>query len=125
MNLPPAVSRTNSPFSLAVHYALRFPADFAPALRPRRYRFWRCYRALSNNLSPADPAARWTGAHGGQAFFSFSTNYLINPDLAIIVDVDGSAEMLKWSVEEREIEPHIPVFDKSPAPIMRSLWRSR
>jgi len=80
---------------------------------------------LSNNLSPADPAARWTGAHGGQAFFSFSTNYLINPDLAIIVDVDGSAEMLKWSVEEREIEPHIPVFDKSPAPIMRSLWRSR
>ena len=25
----------------------------------------------------------------------------------------GSAEMLGWLVEEREIEPHIPVFDKS------------
>ena len=25
----------------------------------------------------------------------------------------GSAEMLAWLVDEREIEPHIPVFDKS------------
>src|SRR5260221_5539939 len=25
-------------------------------------------------ISPADPAARWTGAHGGQAFFAYSTN---------------------------------------------------
>ena len=25
----------------------------------------------------------------------------------------GSAEMLGWLVNEREIEPHIPVFDKS------------
>jgi hypothetical protein len=29
-------------------------------------------------VSPADPAARWTGAHGGQAFFAYSTNYLID-----------------------------------------------
>src|SRR5215470_10517788 len=29
-------------------------------------------------ISPADPAARWTGAHGGQAFFGYSTNYLID-----------------------------------------------
>jgi transposase len=29
-------------------------------------------------ISPADPAARWTGAHGGQAFFAYSTNYLID-----------------------------------------------
>ncbi len=28
-------------------------------------------------ISPSDPAARWTGAHGGQAFFGYSTNYLI------------------------------------------------
>jgi hypothetical protein len=28
-------------------------------------------------ISPADPAARWTGAHGGPAFFAYSTNYLI------------------------------------------------
>jgi transposase len=38
-------------------------------------------------LSPADPAARWTGARGGLAFFAYSTNYLIDLDNAIIVDV--------------------------------------
>src|SRR5207344_1130975 len=36
-------------------------------------------------VSPADPAARWTGAHGGQAFFAYSTNYLIDVENAIIV----------------------------------------
>src|SRR5436190_23340784 len=40
-------------------------------------------------ISPADPAARWTGAHGGQAFFAYSTNYLIDTDHAIIVDVEA------------------------------------
>jgi hypothetical protein len=32
-------------------------------------------------VSQADPAARWTGAHGGQAFFAYSTAHLINVDL--------------------------------------------
>src|SRR5712672_3020431 len=41
-------------------------------------------------VSPADPAARWTGAHGGQAFFASSTNYLIDVDHAIIVDVEAT-----------------------------------
>src|SRR5215471_16311082 len=36
-------------------------------------------------VSPADPAARWTGAHGGQAFFAYSTNYLVDVENAIIV----------------------------------------
>jgi IS5 family transposase len=31
-------------------------------------------------ISPADPTARWTGAHDGQAFFAYSTNYLIDVD---------------------------------------------
>src|SRR5262245_64950585 len=35
-------------------------------------------------ISPADPAARWTGAHGGQAFFAYSDNYLIDLDHGII-----------------------------------------
>src|SRR6476619_6208429 len=39
-------------------------------------------------ISPADPAARWTAAHGGQAFFAYSTNYLIDVKNAIIVDVE-------------------------------------
>ena len=34
-------------------------------------------------VSPADPAARWTGAHGGQAFFAYSTNYLIDVEHAV------------------------------------------
>ena len=91
-------------------------------------------------ISLADPAARWTGAHGGQAFFAYSTNYLIDVDNAIIVDVEattairqeravqrfnlypsrllgdsayGSAEMLGWLVDEHGIAPQVTVFDKS------------
>jgi hypothetical protein len=43
------------------------------------------------SISPADPAARWTGAHGGQAFFAYSNNYLIDLDHAVIVDVEALA----------------------------------
>jgi transposase len=101
-------------------------------------------------LSPSDPAARYTSAHGGQAQFCYATNYLIDVQNAVILDVEastalrpaevtaakrmidrvqndlgiwprkliadtgyGSAEMLAWLVHERDIEPHIPVFDKS------------
>ena len=101
-------------------------------------------------ISHADPAARWTGANGGLAFFAYCTNYLIDLKHAVIVDVEattairqaevtaqrrmidrtqerfglcperlaadaayGSAENLAWLVHERDIEPHIPVFDKS------------
>jgi transposase len=101
-------------------------------------------------LSPVDPAARYTSAHGGQAQFCYATNYLIDTDHAVIVDVEattairqaevtaakrmieridakhgiwpakliadtgyGSAEMLAWLVDEKGIEPHIPVFDHS------------
>jgi transposase len=101
-------------------------------------------------VSRSDPAAQWTGAHKGHAFFAYATNYLIDLDHAVIVDVEpsrairqaevgasrtmidrtqdrfglypkrlaadsayGSAENLAWLVQERGIEPHIPVFDKS------------
>src|ERR1700730_15152747 len=101
-------------------------------------------------ISPSDPAAQWTGAHKGHAFFAYADNYLIDLKAAIIVDVEatrvsrpaevgaartmiertedclglrperlaadsayGSAEMLGWLVNERAIEPHTPVFDKS------------
>ena len=49
-------------------------------------------------ISPADPAARWTGAHGGQAFFAYSTNYLIDPDNAIIVDVEATTAIRQAEV---------------------------
>jgi transposase len=49
-------------------------------------------------ISPADPAARWTGAHGGQAFFAYSTNYLIDVDNAIIVDVEATTAIRQAEV---------------------------
>ena len=101
-------------------------------------------------INLTDPAARWTAATRERAFYAYSTNYLIDLDHAVIVDVEattairqaevlaqrrmiertqerfglwpeklvadtayGSAPNLAWLVEERGIEPHIPVFEKS------------
>lgn len=101
-------------------------------------------------ISPSDPAAQWTGATKGHAFFSYSTNYLIDLEHAVIVDVEasrsirqaevgsvrtmldrtearfglyperlaadtayGAAQMLDWLVNDKGIEPHIPLIDKS------------
>ena len=41
-------------------------------------------------VSPSDPAAQWTGAHKGHAFFAYATNYLIDTEHAIILDVEAS-----------------------------------
>ena len=41
-------------------------------------------------VSRSDPAAQWTGAHKGHAFFAYATNYLIDLDHAVIVDVEAS-----------------------------------
>jgi transposase len=49
-------------------------------------------------ISPADPAARWTGAHGGQALFAYSTNYLIDVNNAIIVDVEATTAIRQAEV---------------------------
>ena len=49
-------------------------------------------------VSPADPAARWTGANGGPPFFAYSTNYLIDLDHAIIVDVEASTAIRQAEV---------------------------
>jgi transposase len=49
-------------------------------------------------LSPSDPAARWTSAHGGLAFFAYSTNYLIDLNHAIIVDVEASTAIRQAEV---------------------------
>ena len=40
--------------------------------------------------SHSDPASQWTGAMKGPAFFAYATNYLIDTDNAIIVDVEAS-----------------------------------
>jgi len=43
------------------------------------------------SLSPSDPAARLTAATGDRAFFAYSTNYLVDLENAIIVDVAATA----------------------------------
>jgi transposase len=101
-------------------------------------------------VSPSDPAAQWTGALKGPAFFAYADNYLIDVQCGVIMDVEasrairqaevsaartmiertkerfglkprrlaadsayGSAPMLNWLIEEKQITPHIPVIDKS------------
>ena len=41
-------------------------------------------------VSPSDPAAQWTGAMRGPAFFAYADNYLIDVKFGIILDVEAS-----------------------------------
>jgi hypothetical protein len=41
-------------------------------------------------VSPSDPAAQWTGALRGPAFFAYANNYLVDTNNAIIVDVEAT-----------------------------------
>ena len=107
-------------------------------------------QAPPKSVSLTDPQARWTCAPGGPAFFAYSTNYLIDVEHGVIVDVEatpanrthevestkrmierveatfalkperligdmayGTAAMLAWMVEDKRIEPHVPVWDKT------------
>jgi transposase len=49
-------------------------------------------------LAPADPASRWTCAHGRQAYYAYSTNYLIDLDHAVIMDVEASTAIRQAEV---------------------------
>lgn len=42
-------------------------------------------------VSPVEPAARWSAADRGKAHFIYSTNYLVDLENAIIVDVEATA----------------------------------
>ena len=105
--------------------------------------------ATPKYLSMTDPAARWTAAPGCPAFYAYSTNYLVDVKLGVIVDVEataahrteeteatktmiervekrhdlkpqrligdtayGTGPMLEWMVEDKNIEPHVPVWEK-------------
>jgi hypothetical protein len=62
-------------------------------------------------VSPSDPAAQWTAAMRGPAFFAYADNYLIDVKLGIIMDVEashpirqaevGAAKMMIERTEER------------------------
>ncbi|MDO9314604.1 MAG: IS1182 family transposase [Burkholderiaceae bacterium] len=51
------------------------------------------------NVSLTDPAASWTAAPGGPAFYAYSTNYLIDLEAGIIVDVEATPAHRGMEVE--------------------------
>ena len=49
-------------------------------------------------ISHSDPASQWTGARGGPAYFAYSTNYLIDTDNAVILDVEATRSIRQAEV---------------------------
>ena len=49
-------------------------------------------------ISHSDPASQWTGARGGPAYFAHSTNYLIDTDNAVIMDVEATRSIRQAEV---------------------------
>jgi len=54
-------------------------------------------------VSPSDPAAQWTGAMRGPAFFAYSDNYLIDVKSGIIMDVEASRAIRQAEVTAARI----------------------
>src|ERR1700729_225795 len=52
-------------------------------------------------ISRSDPAAQWTGAHKGHAFFAYANNYLIDTDHGVIVDVEATRAIRRRRKSER------------------------
>lgn len=52
----------------------------------------------AKRVSPTDPLARWTAAPGGPAFYAYSTNYLVDTEAGIIVDVEATPAHRTWEV---------------------------
>jgi hypothetical protein len=55
--------------------------------------------APPKNVSLTDPLSRWTAAHGGPAFYAYSTNYLIDTEHGVIVDVEATPAHRSLEVE--------------------------
>jgi transposase len=54
-------------------------------------------------ISRSDPAAQWTGALKGPAFFAYANNYLIDVKVGIIVDVEATRAIRQGEVEAAKI----------------------
>src|SRR6201987_4128019 len=67
-------------------------------------------------IAPADPAARWTAAHRGPAFFAYSANYLIDNENAIILDVEATTAIRQAEIlaAKRMIERSLEHFELYP-----------
>ena len=57
-------------------------------------------------VSPSDPAAQWTGARRGPAFFAYANNYLIDTSNAVILDVEASRAIRQAEVGCVYRKPH-------------------
>src|SRR5215216_47242 len=68
-------------------------------------------------VSPSDPAAQWTGAMRGPAFFAYADNYLIDVKFGIIMDVKASRAIRQAEVGAAKtmIERTEERFDIKPA----------
>jgi transposase len=53
---------------------------------------------MPKRISATNPAARYTSAHGGQAQFCYATNYLIDVQNAVIVDVEATTAVRQAEV---------------------------
>ncbi len=58
-------------------------------------------------LSPVDPAARFTGAKKAYSIFAYSTNYLVDLENAIIVDVEPTAP-----IRQAEVSAALDMVDR-------------
>src|SRR3974390_1332775 len=68
-------------------------------------------------VSPSDPAAQWTGAMRGPAFFAYADNYLIDVKFGIIMDVKATRAIRRAEVGAAKtmIERTQERFDLKPA----------
>jgi transposase len=53
-------------------------------------------------VSPSDPAAQWTGAMRGLAFFAYADNYLVDVKCGVIVDRQAEVGAAKTMIERTE-----------------------
>src|ERR687897_676191 len=54
-------------------------------------------------VSPSDPAAQWTGAMRGPAFFAYADNYLIDVKFGVIMDVEASRAIRQAEVDAAKV----------------------
>jgi hypothetical protein len=64
-------------------------------------------------VSPSDPAAQWTGAMKGAAFFAYADNYLIDVKFGIIMDVEVSR-----AVRQAEVGASRTMIERTGGPIL-------
>jgi transposase len=59
--------------------------------------------APPKTISLTDPGGRWTAAMGGPAYFAWSTNYLIDVQAAVIVDVEPTTAIRNAEIDSTRL----------------------